>query len=1106
MLARRHASTSSSSASSANLRSSLASLFGQRFTQRMQPNAVKSRSVVTSTLPGQASPVDWTSVATRVGIAAVAAIGLHMGLNRETRDSLSPYEASYLNDTFKWTGGGLLITALTAKGLHSSGVATRIMSSNPWLVMGAGLVAGIGSMLMVYNTQPGPAHTAAWALFSAVQGATLSPMFFLNPAVLSRAGLYTLGAVGGLSYVGATAKNEQFLWLGGPLMAGLGVLICASLAPMLMPRMSLRTLSTIENVTAYGGVALFSGMILFDVQRVLKTAELAQRGLVTRDPVRQSVSLILDVINLFTRIVQSFRPRPRKLRALSRMPSQEAPVQLEAKPGKVVDGPHVDGPVSVPGRTLAFQDKLPKLPIPPLNDTLQRYLRALEGLQSPHEHARTKRVVQDFLDNEGPELHQALVDYASTRASFIEEFWTESYLSHSESVVLSLNPFFILEDDPTPARGNQLMRATSLILASLGFVHDFRTGQLEPDSFRGTPLDMSQYSKLFGTSRIPTKTGCKMQVDPESKHIVVMARGQFYWFDVLDSKNRPLLTERALLQNLAAILADAGRTPVNQVAQSALGVLSTERRAIWAGHRETLMRDPGNAMCLDVLDKALFVVCLDDTTPESASEMCSNMLCGTYKLEKGVQVGTCTNRYYDKLQIIVAANGSAGVNFEHSGVDGHTVLRFVADVYTELILRFAKSINSASTTLFKAKTSPWAKGAGKRAGNDENAEEPEDVDTESHQDPKKLEWVMTPELKVAVRFAETRLSDLICSNEAMALEFDAYGKNAITQHGFSPDAFVQMAYQAAYFSLYGRVESTYEPAMTKAFLHGRTEAIRTVTPECLRFVKTFCSDASPRDKINALRTACKAHTELTKNCSKGLGQDRVMYAMYCLNQQRQHEAKERARKANGASSSDSDSDDTDLGPVGSTPALFTDAGYATLNESTLSTSNCGNPALRLFGFGPTAASGFGIGYIIKDDSIAFCASSRHRQTSRFLDALRAYFLEVYKMMKQLHSEANRRPNASFVDHYAGEIDAKTGRPLAGYRVRAGSAATNNGASRAPNGSSQSLAGEPGDDEFAAYSFYGELSEDVERALNQQRRAGAARARIAPGTRIESVEL
>ena len=36
------------------------------------------------------------------------------------------------------------------------------------------------------------------------------------------------------------------------------------------------------------------------------------------------------------------------------------------------------------------------------------------------------------------------------------------------------------------------------------------------------------------------------------------------------------------------------------------------------------------------------------------------------KWRAGVQIGTCTNRWYDKLQIIVAANGTAGVNFEHS--------------------------------------------------------------------------------------------------------------------------------------------------------------------------------------------------------------------------------------------------------------------------------------------------------------------------------------------------------------------------------------------------------------------------------------------------------
>jgi carnitine O-acetyltransferase len=164
------------------------------------------------------------------------------------------------------------------------------------------------------------------------------------------------------------------------------------------------------------------------------------------------------------------------------------------------------------------------------------------------------------------------------------------------------------------------------------------------------------------------------------------------------------------------------------------------------------------------------------------------------------------------------------------------------------------------------------------------------------------------------------------------------------------------------------------------------------------FVKSFCSDAAPRDKIEALRTACKAHTELTKACLKGHGQDRVLYAMYCLAQK------------GSAAGADSDSEDSDsrAAPI---PALFADEGYATLGHSTLSTSNCGNPALRLFGFGAVVPDGFGIGYIIKDDSIAFCASSKHLQTERFLDTLRAYFVEVYRMMKDLHRDANRRPNS-----------------------------------------------------------------------------------------------
>ncbi|KAK2460704.1 hypothetical protein APHAL10511_007174 [Amanita phalloides] len=687
---------------------------------------------------------------------------------------------------------------------------------------------------------------------------------------------------------------------------------------------------------------------------------------------------------------------------------------------------------SKPGRTFALQQMLPRLPIPPLDDTCRRYLRALECLQDEHEHTLTKAAVQDFLQTDGPRIQEKLKEYAKDRASYIEEFWYESYLSHSDPVVLALNPFFVLENEPNPDRGAQLPRAATLIVSSLGFVHDLRAGILEPDTVRGTPLDMEQYSRLFGTSRIPTDKGCRMDIHPDSKHIVVLRRSQFYWFDVLDNENRPLLTEREVLRNLQAIVQDADETDKHEAVRRAIGVLSTENRRIWSSLRKLLEEDKNNSSCLQIVDNALFVVCLDDAAPDNLADLCSNYLCGTYDLQNGEQVGTCTNRWYDKLQIIVCADGAAGINFEHTGVDGHTVLRYAADIYTQSLMLLAHSIHPSAPTLFHAQLSPYSKSYKPARGQviPASVTTAEKIDTT----PKKLEWNLTPELRASVRFAETRLSDLICQNDCQALEFKEYGKNFIISHGISPDAFVQMAFQAAYFGLYGRVECVYEPAMTKAFLHGRTEAIRSVQRDSVEFTKVFYSEATPQQKIAALRKACGNHVKLTKECSQGLGQDRHLYALYCLLQ------REIAEEAESLVSPTLSADDTPGLERTSTskrvekvkmPTIFTDPGWAHLCTSIISTSNCGNPALRLFGFGPVAADGYGIGYIIKEDGLSFVAASKHLQTRRFLDTLQGYLCEVQRILIQLHRSANEHP-APFVDHLGILRDSKTGRPINGY--------------------------------------------------------------------------
>lgn len=613
--------------------------------------------------------------------------------------------------------------------------------------------------------------------------------------------------------------------------------------------------------------------------------------------------------------------------------------------------------------------------------------------------------------------------------------------------MLNLNPFFLLEDDPTPARNNQVTRAASLVTSALSFVRAVRREELQPDKVRNAPLDMYQYSRLFGTSRIPTDHGCQIAQDPDAKHVVVLCHGQFYWFDVLDDNSDLIMTEKDLGVNFEAIIEDASQVSIQDAAKGALGILSTENRKVWSGLRDILQREPGsnNADCLNIVDSALFIICLDYTEPSSPEALCTNMLCGTSAIEKGVQVGTCMNRWYDKLQIIVCRNGSAGINFEHTSVDGHTVLRFASDVYTDTILRFARSINGQAPSL-------WAS-----ASPDPAKRDPESFG-DVHTTPHKLEWSLVPELVTALRFAETRLADLIGQNEFATLEFEQYGKNFITSMGMSPDAFVQLGFQAAYYGLYGRNENIYEPAMTKGFYHGRTEAIRPVTDESVAFVQTFWGNNPADQKLASLRKACEKHVAVTRQSAKGQGHDRHLYALYCIWQRTLDEAyydsssdiQPTSPLSNGRQSpvvrpssptthSDSNYQQTtssgrrssrsssngQIHVTHAMPPIFADAGWDKANTTILSTSNCGNPALRHFGFGPTHGDGFGLGYIIKDNSLSICASSKHRQTARFVAALEGYFLEIRRLLR-----AARARGASMTDKMvsrAREVEEKPGR-------------------------------------------------------------------------------
>ena len=236
-------------------------------------------------------------------------VAINMIFNRETREDggMPPFERAYLNQTFLHTGLGIGIIGVSARAMFQSGFMYRMMATNPWIVMIGGLGLSIGTMMGTRATSPEnyPVKYGLWTAFNVTQGALLAPLLFMAPpAIIARAGLYTLTMMGSIAFVGATAKQEKYLYLGGPLLAGVALVAVSGFAPLVLPATAVRTLAFTENIWLYGGLAVFGGFTLYDVQKILMHARMAERGLIPQDPVNESISLELDFLNIFIRMVQ----------------------------------------------------------------------------------------------------------------------------------------------------------------------------------------------------------------------------------------------------------------------------------------------------------------------------------------------------------------------------------------------------------------------------------------------------------------------------------------------------------------------------------------------------------------------------------------------------------------------------------------------------------------------------------------------------------------------------------------------------------------------------------------------------------------------------------
>lgn len=284
-----------------------------------------------------------------------------------------------------------------------------------------------------------------------------------------------------------------------------------------------------------------------------------------------------------------------------------------------------------------------------------------------------------------------------------------------------------------------------------------------------------------------------------------------------------------------------------------IGLLTSTNRDTWATNYTTLASNPHNAAILEDIQSAAFVLCLDTEQPKDIIQHSRFLWHGSSPASDpnyGGRLGL-HNRWVDKpVQIIVFDNAEAGIMGEHSVMDGTPTVTLCDTV-----------LNMLADPAF-----------------DHSSPTPSGTPASQTKGPEPLDFEVDQTIETALKSAEQESLELVDSQTLNMLK-TGYGKRAIKSFGVSPDSYAQMIVQLAYARLIGgsknRQGGTYEAATTRRFLKGRTEAIRVVSSESDRWVKSMDNPAcSEAEKKSLFELACKKHVELAKEAGKAEGVDR----------------------------------------------------------------------------------------------------------------------------------------------------------------------------------------------------------------------------------------
>ena len=211
-------------------------------------------------------------------------------------DSYTALVRQSVTRAFVWMTLGLAITGLTALFVADSNLIEVLFSGSfPfWILMIAefALVWYLSSHIMKLSM---PVATAAFAVYSLLNGVTLSPIFLVYTGEsIASTFFITAGTFGTMAVFGYTTKRDLSSW-GSYLMMALIGLIIASVVNIFLGS------SLLMWAISYLGVLLFVGLTAYDTQQLkaMIAASIGDEEQTKKVALLGALNLYLDFINLF---------------------------------------------------------------------------------------------------------------------------------------------------------------------------------------------------------------------------------------------------------------------------------------------------------------------------------------------------------------------------------------------------------------------------------------------------------------------------------------------------------------------------------------------------------------------------------------------------------------------------------------------------------------------------------------------------------------------------------------------------------------------------------------------------------------------------------------